>query len=73
MVRPKKSALMTDPRTQRADVSVDQWMARQAEKELLRFGTCGSVDGGKSTLIGRLLWEAHQVPDDRRLMQRAQV
>jgi bifunctional enzyme CysN/CysC len=40
-------------------------MARQADKELLRFITCGSVDDGKSTLIGRLLWEAHQVPDDQ--------
>ena len=65
MARPKKLTLVTDPRTQRADVSVDQWMARQADKELLRFITCGSVDDGKSTLIGRLLWEAHQVPDDQ--------
>jgi bifunctional enzyme CysN/CysC len=40
-------------------------MARQADQELLRFITCGSVDDGKSTLIGRLLWEAHQVPDDQ--------
>ncbi len=31
--------------------------------------TCGSVDDGKSTLIGRLLWDAHDIPDD----QRAQV
>jgi bifunctional enzyme CysN/CysC len=44
---------------------VDEWMARQADKELLRFITCGSVDDGKSTLIGRLLWETHQVPDDQ--------
>ena len=65
MARRKKNVAITDPRTQRADVSVDQWMARQADKELLRFITCGSVDDGKSTLIGRLLWEAHQVPDDQ--------
>ncbi len=31
----------------------------------LRFITCGSVDDGKSTLIGRLLWEARQVFDDQ--------
>lgn len=30
----------------------------------LRFITCGSVDDGKSTLIGRLLWESKQVFED---------
>jgi sulfate adenylyltransferase large subunit len=34
------------------------------EKTLLRFITCGSVDDGKSTLIGRMLYEAKMVPDD---------
>ena len=34
------------------------YMARQADKHTLRFITCGSVDDGKSTLIGRLLYEA---------------
>ena len=32
---------------------------------LLRFITCGSVDDGKSSLIGRLLWETRQIPDDQ--------
>ena len=32
---------------------------------LLRFLTCGSVDDGKSTLIGRLLYEAGVLPDDQ--------
>ncbi|MEO5735360.1 MAG: adenylyl-sulfate kinase [Rubrivivax sp.] len=32
--------------------------------DLLRFITCGSVDDGKSTLLGRLLWESQQVADD---------
>ena len=32
--------------------------------DILRFITCGSVDDGKSTLIGRLLWESKQVFDD---------
>ena len=36
------------------------------QKDLLRFVTCGSVDDGKSTLIGRLLHEAGRVPDDER-------
>ena len=39
--------------------------AQAAERDLLRFLTCGSVDDGKSTLIGRLLYETGQVPDDQ--------
>jgi bifunctional enzyme CysN/CysC len=35
------------------------------DKDLLRFLTCGSVDDGKSTLIGRLLYECALIPDDR--------
>ena len=34
-------------------------------KDLLRFVACGSVDDGKSTLIGRLLHDSGLVPDDR--------
>ena len=34
-------------------------------EDLLRFITCGSVDDGKSTLIGRLLWESQLVFDDQ--------
>jgi bifunctional enzyme CysN/CysC len=34
-------------------------------EDLLRFLTCGSVDDGKSTLIGRLLWESQMVFDDQ--------
>ena len=40
-------------------------MAKTAPKDLLRFITCGSVDDGKSTLIGRLLYDAGAVPDDQ--------
>lgn len=35
------------------------------QKGLLRFLTCGSVDDGKSTLIGRMLYETHQIFDDQ--------
>ena len=35
-----------------------------SKKELLRFITCGSVDDGKSTLIGRMLYESHMLFDD---------
>lgn len=44
---------------------VRAWLAEQERKELLRFITCGSVDDGKSTLIGRLLYETQQVFDDQ--------
>ena len=36
-----------------------------AEKELLRFTTCGSVDDGKSTLIGRLLYDHYAIYEDQ--------
>src|SRR5206468_950262 len=44
---------------------VRAWLASQEQKELLRFITCGSVDDGKSTLIGRLLYESKQIFDDQ--------
>jgi bifunctional enzyme CysN/CysC len=37
----------------------------EPETSLLRFITCGSVDDGKSTLIGRLLFETRQIADDQ--------
>lgn len=40
-----------------SDAAVDR-------RDLLRFITCGSVDDGKSTLIGRLLWDAGALPED---------
>ncbi|MGE5064371.1 MAG: sulfate adenylyltransferase subunit 1, partial [Myxococcales bacterium] len=48
-----------------APVNVNAWLADQERKELLRFITCGSVDDGKSTLIGRLLYESKQIFDDQ--------
>jgi bifunctional enzyme CysN/CysC len=44
---------------------LDLWLERQTEKSLLRFLTCGSVDDGKSTLIGRLLYDSQLVLDDQ--------
>ena len=40
-------------------------MAASAEKSLLRFITCGSVDDGKSTLIGRLLYDSKMIFEDQ--------
>ncbi|HEY4972269.1 MAG TPA: GTP-binding protein, partial [Steroidobacteraceae bacterium] len=44
---------------------LDAWLAAQSRKDLLRFITCGSVDDGKSTLIGRLLYESHTLLEDQ--------
>src|SRR5471030_995512 len=41
------------------------WLAATAETELLRFTTAGSVDDGKSTLIGRLLYDSKGVYEDQ--------
>ncbi|MDP6968541.1 MAG: sulfate adenylyltransferase subunit CysN [Gammaproteobacteria bacterium] len=44
---------------------IEQFMHQQNALDLLRFITCGSVDDGKSTLIGRLLYEAKCIFDDQ--------
>jgi bifunctional enzyme CysN/CysC len=44
---------------------LDVWLAEQTGKGLLRFMTCGSVDDGKSTLIGRLLYDSQLILDDQ--------
>lgn len=41
------------------------YLSQQASKSVLRFLTCGSVDDGKSTLIGRLLYDCQQVYEDQ--------
>jgi bifunctional enzyme CysN/CysC len=44
---------------------LEAYLRAQNDKELLRFLTCGSVDDGKSTLIGRLLYEGKLLFDDQ--------
>jgi sulfate adenylyltransferase large subunit len=44
--------------------NIDALLAAERRKDLLRFSTAGSVDDGKSTLIGRLLYDSHNVYDD---------
>nr|WP_314267374.1 sulfate adenylyltransferase subunit CysN [uncultured Moellerella sp.] len=44
---------------------VEQYLIAQQEKGLLRFLTCGNVDDGKSTLIGRLLHDTKQIYSDQ--------
>ncbi len=44
---------------------IQAYLASHRDKELLRFITCGSVDDGKSTLIGRLLYDSKMIFDDQ--------
>ena len=44
---------------------IEGFLERHRHKSLLRFITCGSVDDGKSTLIGRLLFESSALFDDQ--------
>ena len=44
---------------------IEQYLRQHERKGLLRFITCGSVDDGKSTLIGRLLYESKLIFDDQ--------
>ena len=43
---------------------LQKFLAAQEKKSLLRFLTCGSVDDGKSTLIGRLLYDTKLLFED---------
>ena len=62
MARTKKSSVASHtPKS----LNVQEWITLQEKQDLLRFITCGSVDDGKSTLIGRLLWESQQIFDDQ--------
>jgi len=47
------------------NINIEDYLKRHEQKELLRFITCGSVDDGKSTLIGRLLHDTKQVYEDQ--------
>ncbi len=53
-------ATLTDTR-----FSIEDFLAAEREKDLLRFSTAGSVDDGKSTLIGRLLYDTQSVYEDQ--------
>src|SRR5271157_2696322 len=45
--------------------NVETFLALEQRKDLLRFSTAGSVDDGKSTLIGRLLYDSQNVYEDQ--------
>ncbi|WP_340149548.1 sulfate adenylyltransferase subunit CysN [uncultured Sneathiella sp.] len=48
-----------------ATAEIDAYLKTQEQKNLLRFITCGSVDDGKSTFIGRLLWDSKLLFEDQ--------
>jgi bifunctional enzyme CysN/CysC len=48
-----------------AAVKLEDFLKRHEAKSLLRFITCGSVDDGKSTLIGRILHDSQQILEDQ--------
>jgi len=55
--------VQTEVEAEVADISL--YLASQEKKTLLRFLTCGSVDDGKSTLIGRLLYDTKLIFEDQ--------
>lgn len=48
-----------------AAFSIHDFLRQESDKDLLRFSTAGSVDDGKSTLIGRLLYDTQSVYEDQ--------
>jgi len=60
---------VTDTSSYQADAliaeDIDAYLDRHQHKSLLRFITCGSVDDGKSTLIGRLLYDSKMIFEDQ--------
>ena len=60
---------MTTPSSFQTDAliaeDIDAYLAAHQNKSLLRFITCGSVDDGKSTLIGRLLYDSKMIFEDQ--------
>jgi len=55
---------MTMARESLIATDIEAYLAAHEGKGMVRFITCGSVDDGKSTLIGRLLYESHLIFDD---------
>ncbi|MDP9065399.1 MAG: sulfate adenylyltransferase subunit CysN [Pseudomonadota bacterium] len=61
-------SLDTDPRYEASELiarDIDAYLEQHRRKSLLRFITCGSVDDGKSTLIGRLLYDSKMIFEDQ--------
>jgi len=46
-------------------LNIEEYLKEHEHKDMLRFLTCGSVDDGKSTLIGRMLYDSKMIFDDQ--------
>src|SRR5258706_10323822 len=57
--------LMTGADAGAGTANIEEYLERHQRKGLLRFITCGSVDDGKSSLIGRLLYESKMIFEDQ--------
>ena len=57
--------LLSTDSLEQSQAKIDMYLAAQSQLDLLRFITCGSVDDGKSTLIGRMLYEAQLIFEDQ--------
>jgi sulfate adenylyltransferase subunit 1 len=62
---PEPLPLSVSPEFASEAFDVAEYLAEERAKDLLRFSTAGSVDDGKSTLIGRLLYDTQSVYDDQ--------
>jgi len=62
---PKGKPRGGDPARGQIATDIDAYLAQHQRKDLLRFVTCGSVDDGKSTLIGRLLYDTKMIYEDQ--------
>jgi sulfate adenylyltransferase large subunit len=58
------TAPIAETETVETRLSIEEFLAVEQAKDLLRFTTAGSVDDGKSTLIGRLLYDSKNVYED---------
>lgn len=62
---PEAEPIQLSPAFANESFDVESYLAEERAKDLLRFSTAGSVDDGKSTLIGRLLYDTASVYDDQ--------
>lgn len=62
---PQESFVLDELRESADSFAIEDFLAAEQQKDLLRFTTAGSVDDGKSTLIGRLLYDSRSVYEDQ--------
>jgi sulfate adenylyltransferase subunit 1 len=63
--RNKKGIFKMAHQSDLIEKDIEQYLKEHENKEILRFITCGSVDDGKSTLIGRLLYDSKMIFEDQ--------